>query len=183
MSTSHQEGRVTFKFPGGWRVLRPGNASFYLRHFQSFCGGQKEVDFLLADPDRRLWMLEVKDYTTDPRTKPQDLMEEVAEKVRDSLAFLAAASANDLTDPTLAGNFARSALPPSKIRVVLHLENPGKPSRLFPGVKFAADRTQLLQTKLRCVDAHALVVSTHDPERVLWKSEWIGPRHPHDREA
>ncbi len=37
-------------------------------------------------------MLEVKDFTTAPRTKPQDLMDEIAVKVRDSLALLAAAA-------------------------------------------------------------------------------------------
>lgn len=172
MSTSHKEGRIGFQFPGGWHVVRPGTSGFYRRHFQDFCGGQKEMDFLLADPDGALWMLEVKDYTTDTRCKPQDLMDEVAAKVRDSLALLAAASAKDWTDPATIGSFARSALPPTQIHVVLHLENPVKPSRLFPGAKRAADPTQLLRTKLRCVDARALVVSTHGPTSVPWKSEW-----------
>lgn len=180
MPTSHQEGRIGFQFPKGWQVVRPGKSAFYQRHFQHFCGRQKEMDFLLADPDGALWMLEVKDYTTDARTKPQDLMDEVAVKVRDSLAMLAAASANDHTDPAKVGDLARFVLPLTQIRVVLHLENPVKPSRLFPGAKLAADPTQLLRTKLRSVDARALVVSTHGPASVPWTSKWIRSRHAPD---
>jgi len=102
----------------------------------------------------------------------KDLMLEVALKVRDTLAMLGAAAASDTADPATAGNFARSALPPSSIRVVLHLEQPAKPSRLFPGVKLAADATHQLRQKLSCVDKRALVVDTNQENGIPWSSFW-----------
>jgi hypothetical protein len=175
-----QEGRVSFDFPDGWRVLRPQEASYYRRHFQSFAGGAKECDFLLFEPHHRiLWMVEVKDYTTQPRSKTTDLMREVAQKVRDSLALLVSAAANDTTDPAKAGAFARAVLPPAGLRVVLHLDQPSKPSKLFPRQKMETDATQRLRQEVRGVDARARVVSTTRPGSVPWSSRW----HPDEPPA
>lgn len=173
MPQTHQEGRLRFHFPDEWKILRAEKSAYFTRRFQSFCGGCKEVDFLGWDGSTEtLWLIEVKDYTTDRRTKSLDLCEEIALKARDALSMLVGAAANANPDRAETRNFSQTALPPGAIRVVLHLEEPSKPSKLFPAVKPAADRTQMLRTKVRCLDPHARVVSTSLPGGVPWVVEW-----------
>jgi hypothetical protein len=153
-------------------VLRPEKASYYKRHFQSFAGGCKEMDFILFEPvNRVLWLLEVKDYTTDRRVKAQCVFEEIAEKVHDSLALLLAGSVRD--DPSHCGvrSFMDVCAIPNEIKVVLHLEQPSKPSKMFPGVKIDADATQKLRAKVRAVDPRACVSSTSSTD-MEWRAIW-----------
>jgi hypothetical protein len=173
MPRDYQEGRLRFSFPEGWGVFRPETSAYYTRRFQNFCGGCKETDFVAWDVSfRTLWLLEVKDYTTSARTKPQDLFDELAQKARDTLALLAGAGANANPDRIGTKEFSTSCLPAASIRVVLHLELPAKSSKLHPAIKFSADATQSLRMKLRCIDPHALVVSTKCPPRVPWQARW-----------
>jgi hypothetical protein len=96
MSQSFVEGKIRFDFADEWKVCRPEKSSFYTRHFQNFCGGCKEIDFLLLEPGpQTLWLLEVKDYTSSSRKKSLDLLDEIALKARDVLALLMAGAAND----------------------------------------------------------------------------------------
>ncbi len=172
MSQAFQEGRIRFEFPDHWTVCRPGKSSYYRNKFQGFCVGSKETDFLLFEPDQRvLWLLEVKDYTTDRRDKPVDLCDEIALKVRDVLALLMAGATNDPPSNKGVGAFMAACGLPLAIKVVLHLEQPSKPSALFPGVKINADFTQKLRQKVHCIDPHAKVVSTAE-SHPNWKSQW-----------
>ncbi len=157
------EGKLVFEFPDPWKVCRFGKTSFYLKHFQSFCAGCKEMDFALFDPGQKvLWLVEVKDYRIDQQTKPITLAEEVALKVRDSLALLRIAQIRDETpdgESTITvGEFARGSAAAIKIRVVLHCDLPQNRSKLFPGVKDSANLQQELRIKLRCIDPHAQLV-------------------------
>jgi hypothetical protein len=173
MSQSFVEGKIRFDFPDDWKVCRPEKSSFYNRHFQNFCGGCKEVDFLLLEPGpQTLWLLEVKDYTSSARKKSLELLDEIALKARDVLALLLAAAANDPRPNRGVGAFIAESGLPAKIRVVLHLEQPSKPSKLFPGAKIPVDFTQKLRQKVRCIDPHPIVVSTDLPH-ALWGSTWI----------
>lgn len=174
MPQFYQEDRIRFEFPDAWKVLRPEKASYYTRHFQNFAGGCKEMDFILFEPANRvLWLLEVKDYTTNRRLKAQCVFEEIAEKVRDSLALLLAGSVRD--DPSNGGvrSFMDFCAIPNDIKIVLHLEQPSKPSKMFPGVKIDADATQKLRAKVRAVDPHARVSST-STTGMQWKALWTG---------
>lgn len=172
MSQSFHEGRIRFEFPDHWVVCRPEKASFFKNRFQNFCNGSKETDFLLFEPDlKTLWLLEVKDFTTDRRTKPLDLIDELAAKVRDVLALLIAAAANDPPSNTGLGAFMVKCGLPKAIKVVLHLEQPKKPSALFPGVKIRADFSQKLRQKVHCIDPHAKVAST-GAGHPKWVSQW-----------
>jgi hypothetical protein len=172
MPQTFQEGRVEFSFPDTWLVLRPEKASYYKRHFQNFAGGCKEMDFILFDPTANvLWLLEVKDYTTNPRKKTQCVLEEVVEKSRDSLALLYAGAICDNASAPSVGDFAKSSWVPSKVRVVLHLDQPSKPSRLYPGAKLAADATQALRAKVKAVDSHAFV-SSCSGKMEGWTATW-----------
>lgn len=76
--------------------------------------------------------------------------------MRDTLAGLAAAKCNAVEPDEK--QFAKSALQNSKIRVVLHLEQPLKSSKLFPR---AIDNSKVqlkLKQWLKTVDAHPVVV-------------------------
>jgi hypothetical protein len=173
MSQSFTEGRIRFDFPDDWTVCRPEKSAFYTRHFQNFCGGCKEIDFLMLEPEpRTLWLLEVKDYTSSSRKKSLDLLDEIALKARDVLALLLAGAANDPRPNRGVGAFMIEGGLPKKIRVVLHLEQPSNPSKLFPGAKIPVDFTQKLRQKVRCIDPHPVVVSTGSPH-ALWASTWI----------
>ena len=91
------EGALTFQFPDGWLVTKFDAWSFYRNQFQKLCGGTKAIDMLAIASNRCVWAIEVKDYRVHPRTKTIELTDEVAYKVRDSLAALVAAriKAND----------------------------------------------------------------------------------------
>lgn len=160
MSQQFSEGNLTFSFPSTWLVCRPEKTSFYVRHFQGFCNGCKEMDFLAFDPGANsLWLIEVKDYRQNPRTKQEHLVDEVAEKTRDILAMLPVASIRDNSqsqpEKLQVGEFWRQAQNASTFRVVLHCELPNSPSKLFPGVKDAANLQTKLKQKLHMVDPHA----------------------------
>lgn len=171
MPQTFKEGRIQFGFPDDWLVCRPEKCSYYTKHFQRLAGS-KEMDFILFEPDeKRLWLLEVKDYTTNKRSKQGDLFDEIAIKSRDSMALLLAGAVKDDVSNHGIGQFMATCLIPRSIRVILHLEQPSKPSKLFPGVKFKADASQMLRMKVGCLDSHATVVSTED-SHVPWTTVW-----------
>jgi len=173
------EDRLTFRFPDDWSASKLDDWSFYRNQFQRLgttlrlpcghCGaelrckhcstaktvGIKSVDFLALDTSENCWLIEVKDYRKGPRTKTIDLADEIALKVRDSLALLAIASRN-ANDPE-ERDLARAALGTDCIRVVLHLEQPVKHSKLFPRAIDPADVLQRLKQLVRSVDPHPQV--------------------------
>jgi hypothetical protein len=171
MSQVFIEDALRFEFPDEWLICRPESSSFYARHFQWFAGGCKEMDFLAYDRERRtLWMIEVKDYSYFRRTKDLSLEEEVAKKVRDVLAMLPA-SIRDNSDPAdrmSVRAFWREARQVRSVRVVLHCELPPRPSKLFPGVKDAANLQTRLRAALRVIDPHARVMSRETAGSSAW---------------
>ena len=88
-----KEGALTFSFPDHCETSEYDKWSFYCKKFQSMAGGSKAVDILCLT-NGVAWLVEIKDYRIHRRTKPIDLWDEVAAKVRDTLSGLAAASAN-----------------------------------------------------------------------------------------
>jgi hypothetical protein len=173
MSQRYTEGNLTFEFPDDWPVCRPASTSFYTRHFQHFCNGSKEMDFLVFDPHQRIiWFIEVKNYRVDRRTKHEELADEVAQKTRDVLAMLPVAGVRDngISQP---GNlqvhdFWKQAREAVDMRVILHCELPASSSRLFPGVKDAANLQTKLSQKLRCIDTHALFTDRSMAHALPW---------------
>ena len=173
MSQPFIEGGLTFSFPDEWSICRPEDTSFYSRHFSNFCGGCKEMDFLAYDPGRStLWLIEVKDYRQHGRTKPTDLVDEVAEKTRDVFAMLPLAVVRDGAgvggSQVQIGEFWRRASAATQLRVVLHCELPTSPSKLFPGVKDAANLLTKLRQQLRVVDPHALFMNRSRSQVLPW---------------
>lgn len=149
------EGNLTFDFSAGWEVSKLDEWSFYRNQFQRVCNGTKAVDIVAVEPgDACVWCIEIKDYRRQVRKKPRDVWEEMACKVRDSLALLAAANVNANDDQEKAQ--ARRALRCRSIRIVLHLEQPGTPSKLFPRKIDLANTQQKLRQRVRAIDPHAL---------------------------
>lgn len=81
------EGRLTFSFPAQSVATKYDEWTHYRNQFNSAFGGTKAVDFLHISNNQG-WMIEVKDYREHSRTKPADIADEVACKVRDTLAGL-----------------------------------------------------------------------------------------------
>ncbi|WJJ92609.1 hypothetical protein [Neopusillimonas aromaticivorans] len=166
MTISLTEGRLTFGFPADDIATQYDEWSFYRNQFNSCFGGTKAVDFVYVDA-RALWLIEVKDYRRHARTKIQDLGEEIAHKVRDTMAGLLAAraNANDADEKWV----ARKATAKHLIRVVLHLEQPVKRSKLFPQVVDSTKLQLKLRQLLKPVDAHPRVVNRSSmPHDMRW---------------
>lgn len=152
--TAITEGKFTFSFPPGWHVRKYDDTTFYRKHFQSFAGGSEAVDFLAFNAsEKECWLIESKDYRHHPRTKAKDLFEEIAMKVRATLAGLCSMRANAGDDER---KFATEALKKVKYRVVFHLEQPIHPSRLRPQIYDPKSLRDKLRQIMRPVDPHAL---------------------------
>lgn len=159
MAISLREGRLTFHFPDNASVSQYDDWAFYRRQFNACFGGTKAIDFLYVDAEVT-WLIEVKDYRAHRRSKAINLGDEVAIKVRDTLAGLAAAqcNANDQEERRLASQ----ALQGRRFNVVLHLEQPEKQSKLFPRAVDPANVKIKLKQTLRAVDCHPKIVNQNN---------------------
>ena len=150
-------GEITLVFPDQCEATKYDDWSFYQKRFQSIQAGTKAVDIICVVPDAA-WLVQVKDYREHERTKPSDIADEVAAKVRDTLSGLAAASANADSDDEK--EVAKRALRRRHWRVALHLEqSESTGSPLWPRPIDPAKILQKLRSKLRAVDAEAIVVN------------------------
>ena len=154
--TKYREAAFRYAFPSGWKVVRLQEDEFYRRQFQGFNGGSKEVDFAALDAEAScLWLVEAKDYGLHPRSKPGDVIEEVASKVRDSLACIEAMkiSAGSNSDSRSAAETLSKA---QSCRVAFHLELPATESLAFSRID-VADMKIKLRSLMRAIDKAALV--------------------------
>ena len=155
--TEIEDGDLKFSFPDHCEAAKYDDWEFYRKRFQSVAGGSKAVDILCIAQDAS-WLIEIKDYRLHPRTKPIDLGDEVASKVRDTLSGLAAASANAGVNDER--SLAKRALAKHRWRVVLHLEQPSDAkSSLRPQAINNADVLQKLRSKLKAIDAQPIVLN------------------------
>jgi hypothetical protein len=165
VKTVLREGRLELRFPPRWKATKYDDWPFYQNRFKDACCGNKAVDVVVLDPDGTLWLVEVKDYRHHSRTKDILLWDEIALKVRDTLAGLVAAMiAGDHPDQAQ----ARQALRAGKLRVVLHLEQPLKHSRLFPRIFDPEKIRQKLRQLIKPIDAHPIVVELHNMHGLAW---------------
>jgi hypothetical protein len=165
---SLRDGALEHRFDDAWTVSKYDAWPFYVDHFQSQCATNKAVDFVARDPGNALWFVELKDYRTHPRMKSIELANEIAEKVRDSLAGIVAAAKWHSHHIHL--EEAREHLGAKRLRVVLHLEQPPHPSKLFPRKSELANVQQKLQQLVRAVDAHPVVMDLANMGRVPWQA-------------
>ena len=160
------EGRLQFDFNEACLAEKYDDWSFFRNQFQATCGGSKAVDIVCLSRNTS-WLIEIKDYRQHKRTKPQDIGDEVALKVRDTLAGLVAAKMN-ANEPD-EKHFAKKALQSRVIKVVLHLEQPAIHSRLFPRAIDPASVKQSLTRQLRAIDANPRVVHKNNlPATMNW---------------
>ena len=162
---------LTFDFNDDWQVVKYDDDTFHIKHFQGFAGGSKAVD-LVAFGNGELWLIECTDYRKPGSTKPSDLFLEVACKVRATLAGLVAAkSTSHSSDGTQTKSIAEAALKhPYRLRIALHLEQPTKPSKLFPQAVDPKTAQDKLSQLLRPVDPRAVVGNMTDFNALgLWR--------------
>lgn len=164
--TTIVEGDLTFDFPCNSEAGKYDEWAFYRNQFQPIANGSKAVDILCVEDDSA-WLIEIKDYRNHPRTRVIDLADEVAIKVRDTLAGLATA-AKSAYDPN-ERKLAKQALRKSRWRVVLHLEQRTCPHRLWPK---PIDVAKLLQDfrkkRLKAVDAHPIICDQDTCHGLPW---------------
>ena len=164
--TEIEEGDLKFTFPDHCEADKYDEWSFYRNQFQSVAGGSKAVDIVCLSGDTA-WLIEIKDYRRHPRTKVIDIDDELARKVRDTLAGLAAASSNaNIHDER---TLAERALQTRRWRVALHLEQPNARSRLRPQPFDVANVLSKMGKKVKAVDAHPLILDREADRRdVPW---------------
>ncbi len=145
---------MRLEMPDGWWVWKYDDSAFHRNQFQNFAGGSKAVDAVALAADDTLWRIEINDYRRHRRSKPASVFDEVAAKVRATLAGLATARtrANDQDEK----NMAAAAMRCRRIRVALQLAQPVKPSRLFPQVVDPVNAQIQLQRAVKAIDPYAL---------------------------
>jgi hypothetical protein len=158
---------LSFSFPEGWLASKYDDWSFYRNQFSRMWNGIKSLDLLAVDPQKTGWLIEVKDYRLNTRTKPSDLGNEVAHKVFDTLAALVPARLYRAHAGEQA--MAKALLGARKYRVVLHLEQPLKHSRLRPRAINPADIQLKLRQLLKPIDARPLVVEKSSMGMLAWR--------------
>jgi hypothetical protein len=158
---------LAFEFPDDWIPTKYDEWSFYRDHFIKVRDGIKAIDVLAVAPDGGAWLIEAKDYRANPRTKPSEPSDEVVQKVLDTLAALLPARLH----PAKAEEqrLASAVLRAPRLRVVLHLEQPKKQSRLFPRAIDPAHVEQKLRQRLRPIDAHPKVTESGAMRGVPWQ--------------
>lgn len=152
------EGGLEFVFAEDCTATKYDEWSFYRNQFANVPNrrGSKAVDFLCIHQDIA-WLIEVKDYRAHRRDKDIGIAEEVALKVRDTLAGLAAARLNSSSLEERSA--ARRALT-KQWRIALHLEQPIHPNRLHPVVMERAPVLEALTMAVRAIDPHPIVVDS-----------------------
>lgn len=149
---------LTFIFPDHWNVAKYDEWSYYRNRFCRFMRNKKAVDLLAIAPDGVLFLIEAKDYRVHARTKVIGLVDEFAQKVLDTLAAMLPCRVNG--DDQAETDFSQSVLNAQGLRVVLHLEQPAKHSKLFPRAFDPADIKMKLRQQMKPIDAHPMVVES-----------------------
>lgn len=150
------EGALTFTFSGQATAQKYDDWSFYRNQFQNGCATDNKAVDIACLAGQEAWLIEVKDYRAHTRTKLLDLADEVAIKVRDTLAGLVAAQhqANDANEKQLAHKLLRART----LRVVCHIEQPGRVSRLRPRAVEPDKLQDKLRRVLKALDPHPRVM-------------------------
>lgn len=164
-----QEDRLTFRFPADAMASKYDEWTHYRRQFNGAFGGSKAVDILYAEGTTG-WLIEIKDYRIDCEISATELANVVALKVRDTLAGLVSARlyAADLDERRV----AKTLLGCRRLRVVLHIEQPEKHSKLRPQAIDLAAVLQKLKGLLKAIDPHPSVVNQNTIKAAMqWSVE------------
>ena len=156
---------LKFDFPASWSVSKYDDWNFYRNQYLRIGSGIKAVDLIALSADTA-WMIEVKDYRVHRRTKAVDIHQEFADKVVHTLSALlpAKVNSNDISER----DFAAKALRATRLRIVLHLEQPAKHSKLFPRAIDPANVQIKLRQKLKAIDPHPIVAESTKMHDLHW---------------
>ena len=153
------EGSLIFSFNDMHDAFKYDEWPFYRERFIHICN-TKAVDIICVTNDAA-WLIEIKDYRIHRREKKDCIADEIAQKVRDTLASLAAAVANGSYEEQ---ELAKKALSKHRWRVVLHIE---QVNNLVDNISNLQIK---LQQRLEAIDSKSLVTST---ERSLRMVPWM----------
>ena len=166
-----EEGPLKFTFQNVNFAQKYDKWRHYIKKFQNAGGRSKAVDFVVVHGED-LWLIEVINYRQCPETEPpesiepQDISEEVALKVKDTLGGLVSAAFR--ADDTNERVCARQALTCSSIHVVLHLEQPEHNNRLYRG-RAPVSRLDILESlrwSMRFIDSNPEVINKESVDRL-----------------
>lgn len=157
---SISEGSFNYDFPDDWTASKFDKDPFYLKHFQSFGAGVQAVDVLAFSNDE-LWLIEQKDYRQgqdqESAINANDLFMVMASKVLGTLACLVSARSLGTSNESASHQLATEALLRKKVRCVLHIEQPTKPSTLFPQVIDPKNAKDKFKRVMKSVDPRAVI--------------------------
>ena len=165
-----RENPVRLTFKDGCQVEKYDEWCFFRDAFRHTAGGSRGVDVLCLR-DGTCWLIEVKQRARivgeNYGGKILDLIGDVARQVRDTLAGLAAARTRAEGTER---EFARRALIAENWRVVLHLEQKDRTSRLRPEpYALSSVRSALRKPdSAGAVDPNAQVVNSATPAVGPW---------------
>ncbi|HEY4714820.1 MAG TPA: hypothetical protein VIH30_11350 [Aquirhabdus sp.] len=148
------EGHFFYDFPATWTAEKFDKDTYYRVHFQSFAGGRTAVDVLAFGGGNELWLIEQKDYRVGAQIKAAEMFDAIASKMLDTMACLVAARSNAAAG-TRSEIVASGALRKTKVRCVLHIEQPSTHSKLFPQVVDPKTVQDKLRTVLKAIDRRA----------------------------
>lgn len=153
------EGSLRFSFDDAHNVLKYDDSQFYCKQFKSI-QYTKAVDIVCVTDDAA-WLIEIKDYNNE-REKEISLEDELVQKVRDTLAGLAAANTKDNNDNT-SREIAAAALSRRSWRVVFHIEGLDEFTRDLP-----ANLHIKLKRRLNPIDKKSMVLNMPYQTSVPW---------------
>ena len=166
----HVDG-LNFCFDDDWMVGKYDICAFYSNRFSRMFDGIKAIDLLAISPDGTVYLIEATYYRAAQQCpRPSELVEEFGRKVFSTLAALLPAQLN--ADVENERKLATKALQTSRLRIVLHLEQKQKRSRLFPRAFDPANVQQKLKQRLNAVDATPLVTETTRMQGLPWMVEF-----------
>jgi len=167
-----QEQHLQFQFPSDWQVCKYDEQNHFYHNQIRRCQGTKAVD-ILAWSGTEFFMIEAKDFRGDRidnkvRILKGELISEVTQKVRDSIAGLYGAYRcfNEELQPFYHPLFYGKHQP---VKVVLLLEEDRPPDR---AKSFKYRRSQLeknLKTQLKFLGVHCHIHNCNDvPVSFQW---------------
>ena len=159
------EKNLTFDFPPTWIAVKYDKPPFYIKQYQPVINA-KAVDILAIEPMVCCWFIEVKDYRQGHQTKIVEIANDVARKVRDTIAGLATARIRAAGDDK---QVAQESMNCPEIRVVLHLETPTANSALRITPINPANVQDALKRLIRVIDPHLRAVNIGSSAQLPWQ--------------
>ena len=159
------EGALKFEFPATYQAAKYDDWAHYRNQFQNKCSQyNKAVDILAFEENQNCcWLCEVKDFRIIGRNPDKlPLEQEIAQKVRDTLAGIVSAKfcANNINEK----DFAAALLTCRNIRVVIHIEQPQGQNQIYD----LSDLKDKLNKLLKAIDPHVLVTTLKNHAKVSW---------------